>query len=151
TNPQRRTYAGMLSSMDDAVGLVLAKLEQTGKLQNTLVVFSSDNGGPTTRNAVNGSRNTPLRGSKCETFEGGIRVPLFIQWPGVLEPGTTYEQPVITFDLSATALAAARADASVIDGVDLLPFLSGKKTGAPHDVLFWRSRTMSDNYAARQG
>ncbi|MEI6714853.1 MAG: sulfatase-like hydrolase/transferase [Verrucomicrobiota bacterium] len=65
TDPKRRVYAAALSAMDDNIGLVLAKLEQTGKLANTLVIFHNDNGGPTTRNAVNGSLNTPLRGSKC--------------------------------------------------------------------------------------
>lgn len=148
---KRRTYAAMLSAMDEAIGLVLTKLEQTGKLKDTLVIFTNDNGGPTTRNAVNGSRNTPLRGSKCETFEGGIRVPLLMQWPGVIAPGTTYSRPAITFDISATVLAAAGADTAQLDGIDLLPFLAGKKTGAPHPILFWRSRTMSNNYAARQG
>ena len=151
SDPQRQTYAAMLSAMDDAIGLVLTKLEQTGKLNQTLIVFTNDNGGPTTRNAVNGSLNTPLRGSKCETFEGGIRVPMLMQWPGVIAPGTTYEKPAISFDISATALAAAGADASAIDGVDLLPFVKGDKSGAPHDILFWRSRTMSNNYGARQG
>jgi arylsulfatase A-like enzyme len=150
-DPKRRTYAAMLSAMDDAIGLVLTKLEQTGKLEDTLVIFTNDNGGPTTRNAVNGSQNTPLRGSKCETFEGGIRVPLLMQLPGVIAPGTTYTKPAITFDISATALAAAGADTAQLDGIDLLPFLAGKKTGAPHRVLFWRSRTMSNNYGARQG
>ena len=142
TDPERQTYAAMLSAMDDAIGLVLTKLEETGKRDRTLVVFTNDNGGPTTRNAVNGSRNTPLRGSKCETFEGGIRVPLLMQWPGVIEPGTTYAKPVISFDISATALAAAGADATQIDGVDLLPFVTGEKAGGaarrallaqPHD------------------
>jgi arylsulfatase A-like enzyme len=92
---------------------------------------------------------------------------LLIQWPGVLTPGSTYGQPVITFDLSATALAAAGANAgataglpssggagkdpSSTDGVDLLPYLQGRAQGPPHAVLFWRSRTMSNNYAARQG
>jgi arylsulfatase A-like enzyme len=151
TDPKRQTYAAMLSAMDDAVGLVIAKLEQTGELGRTLIVFTNDNGGPTTRNAVNGSLNTPLRGSKCETFEGGIRVPMLMQWPGVIAPGSTYAKPAISFDISATALAAAGADASAIDGVDLIPFIKGVRAGAPHDVLFWRSRTMSNNYAARQG
>ena len=151
TDPKRQTYAAMLSAMDDAIGLVLTKLEETGKLNQTLIVFTNDNGGPTTRNAVNGSLNTPLRGSKCETFEGGIRVPMLMQWSGVLPPGTTYSKPAISFDISATALAAAGADASAIDGVDLIPFVKGDKSGTPHDILFWRSRTMSNNYAARQG
>ncbi len=147
----RRTYAAMLSAVDDAVGAVVAKLAETGQLDRTLLLFSSDHGGPTTRNAVHGSRNTPLRGSKCETFEGGIRVPLLAQWPGVLKPGTVYRQPVITMDLTATALAVAGANAEGVEGVNLLPFLSGEKTGAPHDALFWRCRTRGNNYGARQG
>jgi arylsulfatase A-like enzyme len=151
TDPQRRTYASMLSAMDDAIGLVLTKLEQSAKRGSTLIVFTSDNGGPTTRNAVNGSRNTPLRGSKCETFEGGIRVPMLLQWPGVIASGSTYSKPVISFDISATALALAGADARSIDGTDLRPYLTGQNTGTPHDALFWRSRTMSDNYGTRQG
>lgn len=151
TDDRRQTYAAMLSAMDDAIGLVLKTLEQIGQRDTTLIMFSSDNGGPTSRNAVNGSRNTPLRGSKCETFEGGIRVPLLMQWPGVLPAGTTYARPVITFDMSATALTAAAADASAIDGVNLVPFLTGQRPGDPHDVLFWRSRTMSNNYGMRQG
>jgi arylsulfatase A-like enzyme len=146
----RRTYAAMLSAVDDSVGAVVAKLKQTGQLDRTLIFFSSDNGGPTTRNAVNGSRNTPLRGSKCETFEGGIRVPLLAQWPAGLKPGV-YGQPVITMDVTATALALAGADATDVEGVNLLPFLTGEKTGQPHDALFWRCRTRSNNYGARQG
>jgi arylsulfatase A-like enzyme len=147
----RRTYAAMLSAMDDAIGKVLRELDESGKAADTLVIVHNDNGGPTTRNAINGSRNTPLRGSKCETFEGGIRVPLVIRWPGQLQPGSSYHEPVITFDLSATALALAKADSKQIDGVDLLPFLTGKASGAPHETLFWRSRTRNNNYAVRQG
>lgn len=80
-----------------------------------------------------------------------IRVPMLMQWPGVIAPGTTYSKPTISFDISAAALAAAGADATAIDGVDRLPFVKGDKSGAPHDILFWHSRTMSDNYGARQG
>jgi arylsulfatase A-like enzyme len=147
----RRTYAAMLSAMDDAVGLVLAKLDEVGKLNNTLVIFYNDNGGPTTRNAVNGSRNTPLRGSKCETFEGGIRVPLLMQWPGAIKPGSVYHQPVITMDITATAVAVAGARAAGLDGVNLLPYLNCEQTAVPHDALFWRCRTRSNNFAVRQG
>lgn len=151
TDPKRRTYAAMLSAMDDGIGRVLAELDAIGRRDNTLVIFHNDNGGPTTRNAVNGSRNTPLRGSKCETFEGGIRVPLLMRWPGIIAPGTAFPHPVISFDISATALAQAGADASGIDGRDLLPFLTAGLSGPVHESLFWRSRTMSDNYAARRG
>ncbi|MCX7826246.1 MAG: sulfatase-like hydrolase/transferase [Verrucomicrobiae bacterium] len=148
---QRRVYAAMLSAVDDAVGAVLAALRETGQLERTLIFFHNDNGGPTTRNGVNGSRNTPLRGSKCETFEGGIRVPLLAQWPRVIKPGTVYRQPVITMDITATALAAADACGDTLDGVNLLPHLRGEKDGAPHEALFWRCRTRSNNFAARQG
>ena len=150
-DPRRRTYAAMQAAMDDALGLVMQALESTGALDSTLVIFTSDNGGPTTRNAVNGSNNTPLRGSKCETFEGGIRVPLLMQWPAVLPAGQTYEQPVMTFDITATALAASGGDATGVDGVDLIPYVNGTKQGRPHEALFWRCRMRSNNYAARMG
>jgi len=148
---QRKIYAAMLSAMDDAIGQVLKELDDSGKADNTLVIFHNDNGGPTTRNAVNGSINMPLRGSKCETFEGGIRVPLFLRWPSKLEPQSTYDLPVMTFDLSATALHLAGADTCKIDGKDLRPYLFGQKTDRPHQTLYWRSRTRNNNYAVRHG
>jgi arylsulfatase A-like enzyme len=151
TDQRRQVYAAMLSAVDDGVGAVLSKLTETGQLDRTLVVFHNDNGGPTTRNAVNGSSNAPLRGSKCETFEGGIRVPLLMQLPGVIEAGSVYRQPVISMDITATAVALAEADAAGLEGVDLVPFVTGKKAGPPHEALFWRCRTRSNNYGARQG
>ncbi|HTU24601.1 MAG TPA: sulfatase-like hydrolase/transferase [Pirellulales bacterium] len=147
----RRKYAAMVSAMDEAIGQVLKELEETGALDNTLIIFTNDNGGPTAPNITNGSRNFPLRGSKRETFEGGIRVPLLVAWPGKLAPGAVYRQPVITMDLAATALAAAGADHADIEGVDFLPYVAGKESGAPHEVLYWRSCTMGNNYAARKG
>lgn len=150
-NPNRKTYAAMLSAMDDAIGKVLGELEAIGQADNTVVIFTNDNGGATTRGAPNSSCNAPLRGSKAETFEGGIRVPLLMRWPGVIKPDSVYAQAVCSFDLSATVLAAAGANSSGLDGVDLLPFLSGQKSGAPHETLFWRCRTLSNNYAALQG
>ena len=151
SDEQRRLYAAMLATADDAVGMVLDALERTGQADRTLIFCTSDNGGPTSRNGVNGSRNTPLRGSKNETFEGGIRVPLLVRWPGVAKPGTTYDQPVISFDISATALAAAGADTTATDGVDLRPFITGEKAGPPHEALYWRGRTLDDHYAVRKG
>jgi arylsulfatase A-like enzyme len=146
---RRRTYAAMLSAMDDAIGRVLTALEQTGKFGDTLVIFHNDNGGAVN----NGSRNTPWRGFKIDTWEGGIRVPLAMQWPGMLPPGAVYRQPVITMDLTATVLAAATAEAAGVEGINLLPFVRGEKFGAPHDALFWRCRTeTADNcYAVRRG
>ena len=148
---RRKIYAAMLSAMDDAIGEVLVELDESGKAKDTVVIFHNDNGGPTTRNAINGSTNTPLRGSKCETFEGGIRVPQALRWPGVIEPGTTYEKPCITFDLSATALALAKADTCSVEGVNLMPYLSGEKEGPPHETLYWRCRTRNNNYGVRHG
>jgi arylsulfatase A-like enzyme len=143
----RRTYAAMLSAMDDAIGAVLKKLRAAGIEEDTLVFFISDNGGP----PVNGSSNTPLRGHKATTWEGGIRVPYLVQWKAKLPAGTVFEQPVIQLDILPTALAAAaipvRADWK-LDGVNLLPFLRGEQSGAPHDVLLWR---FGAQMAIRQG
>jgi len=137
----RRTYAAMTSAMDDAVGAVLAKLRDAGLEENTLVFFFSDNGGPTMPGTtINGSSNAPLRGSKRQTLEGGIHVPFVIAWKGRLRAGATYELPVIQLDVLPTALAAAGIDAAgqELDGVNLLPFLTGQQAGAPHDTLYWR-------------
>jgi len=153
----RRTYAAMTSALDDAVGTVLNKLKASGLEQNTLVFFFDDNGGPTD---VNGSLNTPFRGVKGETREGGIRTPFFVRWPAKLPAGKTFDQPVIQLDIHPTALAAAgvsfSADAKPLDGVNLLPFLTGEKAGAPHDVLYWRfsfppAQPDRHKWAIRQG
>jgi len=125
--------------MDDAVGRVLAKVRELKQEENTLVFFYSDNGGPTMETS---SRNDPLRGYKAQMFEGGIRVPFLIQWKGVVPAGQTYREMVMGFDCHATALAAAGVPMpsdKPLDGVDLIPFLTGKQRGAPHDRLFWRA------------
>jgi arylsulfatase A-like enzyme len=136
----RRTYLAMLAELDDAVGRVLTKLRTEKLEEDTLVFFLSDNGGPITKYSPNGSTNGPLRGSKGDTWEGGIHVPLFVQWKGRLPAGAVYEQPVISLDVTATALAAAGAstEGKPLDGVDLLPYFTGKNTAAPHDALYWR-------------
>ena len=139
---RRRTYAAMLSAMDDGVGRALAALHAAGLDENTLIFFFSDNGGPTMpTTTVNGSSNAPLRGSKRQTWEGGIRVPFVIAWKGHLTPGRTESRPIIQLDVLPTALAAAsvavRPDWK-LDGVNLLPFLTGKSAAAPHDALYWR-------------
>lgn len=133
----RRTYAAMTSAMDDAIGKMLEKLRDSRLEENTLIFYVSDNGGP----PVNGSLNTPLRGRKAQTLEGGIRIPYFVQWKGHLPAGKTYDQPVIQLDIAPTALAAAGVDIKPdmkFDGVNLLPYLEGKNSAAPHDVLYWR-------------
>jgi arylsulfatase A-like enzyme len=133
---RRRTYAGMLSSLDTAVGRVLATLKEEKIDEKTLVFFISDNGGP----PVNGSTNGALRGQKATTWEGGIRVPFFVRWTGQLPAGVVYEQPVIQLDIFPTVLAAAgvERDKTPLDGVDLIPHLKGDNKAAPHASLYWR-------------
>jgi arylsulfatase A-like enzyme len=149
----RRTYAAMTAAMDEAVGKVLDKLRSAGLEEDTLIFFFSDNGGPTMRGTtINGSRNTPLRGSKRTTLEGGIRVPFVVQWKGRLPAGKDYAQPVIQLDVLPTALAAAGIEGKPgwkrLDGVDLLPYLTGRKAGPPHEALYWR---LGEQMAVRQG
>ena len=124
---QRRTYAAMVSALDDAVGAILAELKAQGAEENTLIFFLSDNGGPLDRNA---SLNTPLSGEKGFMLEGGIRTPYLVQWKSKLPAGKVYDLPVSSLDISATALTAAESGTgfqpvqnelrarSTLDGVD---------------------------------
>ena len=150
TDPQRRTYAAMMSAMDDAIGRVMTALRVAKLEEDTLVFFFSDNGGPVMpTTTINGSRNTPLRGSKRQTYEGGIRVPFVISWKGRIPAGKVYEQPVIQLDILPTALAAAGVKTKdAFDGVNLLPYVTGKQKGVPHDTLYWR---MGNMMAIRRG
>jgi len=138
---KRRTYAAMMSALDDNVGRVRQALKESGQAERTIILFISDNGGPTMNGTTtNGSSNAPLRGSKRTTLEGGIRVPFLIAWPGQLKPAV-YDFPVVQLDLHATALAAAGVNVgpeAKLEGVDLLPHFSGSKKEAPHDALYWR-------------
>jgi arylsulfatase A-like enzyme len=147
---KRRNYAAMVSAMDDGVGRVLSTLAELQIERDTLVLFLSDNGGPIT---VNGSSNAPLRGAKGQVYEGGIRVPFVARWPGRLAAGKTYREPVISLDLFPTALAAAGVAAPSrvkLDGVNLLPYLEGQASGAPHERLFWRTGG-GVSFAVREG
>jgi arylsulfatase A-like enzyme len=140
-DPTRRTYAAMTALLDDGVGAVLAKLHDAGLDGQTLVFFLSDNGGPIGKFASNGSRNGLLRGSKGDTWEGGIRVPFLVRWTGHVAAGKVYDRPVIQLDIHATGLAAAGVEMKPAwkqDGVNLLPFLRGKDTSEPHAALYWR-------------
>ena len=135
---KRRTFAAMMSALDDAVGRVLAKIRDLGQEEDTLIIFFSDNGGPTQQTS---SMNNPLRGFKATTLEGGVRVPFLIQWKGRIPAGKTYDKPVIQLDLLPTALTAAGGavdPAWKLDGVDLLPYLTGKNDEPPHPTLYWR-------------
>ena len=134
----RRIFAAMLSNLDDSVGAVLKKLREEELTENTLIFFISDNGGPTRELT---SSNLPLRGEKGQVYEGGIRVPFMMQWKNHLPKSTIYRRPVISLDVFAIAAKVAGAPIPKrrnIDGVDLLPFLTGKKIGRPHKSLYWR-------------
>jgi arylsulfatase B len=135
----RRIFAAMLANLDDSVGSVLAKLRESGLEENTLIFFLSDNGGPTKELT---SSNSPLKGGKGQFYEGGIRVPFVAQWKGTIPPGQTYKHPVTSLDLYATAAAQAglKLTPKDTDGVDLVPFLKGENTDAPHKQLFWNFR-----------
>lgn len=132
---KRRTYAAMVWAMDRAIGKVLQHLEESGQSENTIVWFLSDNGGATN----NGSINSPLAGHKGIKFEGGLRVPFLMRWPDKFSGGRVYDNLVSAMDIYATSLAAAGGDLSTIDldGVDLLPYLTGEKRGVPHQELYW--------------
>lgn len=149
---RRRTYAAMLSAMDDGIGRVMSTMAGEGLEENTLVVFVNDNGGPTMAGTtINGASNAPLRGSKRQTWEGGIRVPFAMRWKGRLPAGGVEGRPVVQLDVLPTALAAAGIPVDPawrLDGVNLLPFLAGAAKGLPHDTLYWR---LGQHMAIRQG
>lgn len=144
-------YAAMVASLDENVGRVLAKLESAGIADNTVVVFTSDNG-PTAALRVGWKENWPrdlivgsvgpLHGHKGQFWEGGIREPFIVRWPARLKAGDLFRAPVSTMDIYPTLCAAAEANfpaETKLDGVNLLPFLLRKKSGAPHPILFWKN------------
>jgi uncharacterized sulfatase len=137
---RERVYAAMIRALDRGVGRVLEAVRANGLEDNTLIFFTSDNGGP---NYIGLPRiNEPYRGWKITFFEGGIHVPYFVKWPARLAAGTTFAAPVHGFDIYATAAAAAGVSLPTdraIDGVDLVPFARGERAGVPHERLFWRS------------
>lgn len=135
-----RVYAAMIRALDRAVGRILAALDREGLADDTLVFFTSDNGGANYIGLPD--INRPYRGWKMTFFEGGIHTPFFVRWPRALPAGARFASPVAHVDIFATAAAAAGAPLPsdrAYDGVDLLPFLRGAANGTPHDAVFWRS------------
>ena len=137
----RRVYCAMQHCLDENIGRLLEFLRDRNQLENTLIVFLSDNGGTT-----NGSINAPLRGAKATFLEGGLHVPMIISWPAAFPKGEVYEKPVISLDLLPTFTAAAGInlpEEPPIDGVDLGPHIQGLNNAEnsnerPHDKLFFR-------------
>lgn len=133
-DPARRKYCAMISCLDDNVGKIVEALRKNGVLDNTLIFFLSDNGGPVgTR-----SCNVPYRGQKGTLLEGGIHIPYIVSCPSLLPKGKVYEDRVSSLDIAATACTLADADTEGLQGVDLLPYLRGDKEGAPQRDLMWR-------------
>ncbi|CAH8284177.1 arylsulfatase A-like enzyme [Mariniflexile fucanivorans] len=137
----RKELAAMTLALDRACGNVIKKLKDLGLDENTIIVFTNDNGGPSDKN---GSINTPLSGTKSNYLEGGIRVPFVMSWPKHIKKNSTYNYPISTFDLLPTFYAAAGGNTKElkdIDGVNLIPFIQGKNTERPHQTLFWKKET----------
>lgn len=135
---KRRTYAAMVSAVDDGVGRVLKALRENKIEQNTIVFFLSDNGGIPAKNAAD---NGSLRGHKGDPWEGGFRVPFAARWPDGFPRGITYHHPVSSLDIFATITSLAKAgipSERPLDGVNLTPFVNGKRTDAPHVGIFLR-------------
>ena len=138
-----RTYAGMIHGLDRSLGRVLEALEQQGLTDNTIVIFTSDNGGAGYVGLPD--VNAPFRGWKLTFFEGGIHVPFMMRWPAKIAPNQTFTDAIHHLDIFTTAANAAGAaipNDRKMDGVDLLPFIQGEAEGVPHDTLFWTQ----DNY-----
>ena len=131
-------YAAMIRELDETVAMVLDALDRAGRAADTLVVFTSDNGGLSTAEGAPTS-NRPLRAGKGYLYEGGIRVPLLVRWPGVVAPGTTCDVPVTTADIAATLLDAggvARPPHVALDGTSLRPLLEGSGTIEARDLVW---------------
>jgi arylsulfatase A-like enzyme len=146
---QERVYAAMIAALDDNVGKVLDAVQASGQAGRTLIVFASDNGCAAYFPGL--CSCWPLRGGKLSYYEGGIRVPFMMSWPGHIPSGLVYHPMVSLLDVVPTAVAAARGvlpPDRVYDGVDLTPYLTARRRGDPHEVLTWRALPLE---AIREG
>ncbi|GMR05678.1 MAG: hypothetical protein BMS9Abin25_0253 [Gammaproteobacteria bacterium] len=135
---RRAVNASMTQSMDENIGKVIAKLKHLGLYENTIIIFTNDNGGALNKN---GSSNAPLRGGKGTVFEGGVRSPFLIQWPSTLSKNQIIDFPISTLDILPTIVSATGGELAsdkIYDGVNLIPYLKGEIQKKPHDALFWR-------------
>ena len=132
-------YSGMIEALDRSVGKIVKTLEENGLSDNTLIIFTSDNGGAGYIELPD--INKPYRGWKLTHFEGGMHVPFLAKWPSQIKKGTRFLSPIHHIDIFHTIAAAAGASVPKdrkLDGVDLIPYIQGKNKGKPHKTLFWR-------------
>lgn len=140
---QRARLVALIEHLDDGIGQVLQALRASGAADNTLVIFTSDNGGQLNVGAHNGR----LRGGKQEMYEGGIKVPMCAAWPGKIEPGSRSDRVALTMDLFPTICAAAGAGFHHdIDGLSILPALLGQSQPPQERLLFWMRREGGNRY-----
>lgn len=153
-NPKRQIYAAMVDEMDKGIGMVIDALKESGEFDNTLIFFLSDNGGlypdawwPT----FNWADNSPFRHGKVALLEGGVHVPFIAHWPKKIKKGQVFDGLVSSLDIAATSVALAGADDSdgLLDGVNLMPFITGTSKGTPHQALFWRLEEADNIWAVR--
>jgi arylsulfatase A-like enzyme len=132
----RSIYGAMVYEMDQGIGKLLEKVDELGLADNTVVWFLSDNGG-----MKRTSDNRPLRGSKGNAYEGGLRVPMIVKWPGKTPEGVVLEEAVTSLDIGATAIAMAGGDPvkAGLHGKDIRPYMTQQSREAPHDLLYWHT------------
>ena len=132
-----RVYAAMVSSLDDSVAQVVAKLKQIGQYENTIIAFLSDNG--CAGYIGNAGSNGILAGYKRYHLEGGIRIPYILSWPKKFPSNSIYDEAVISLDLMSTFTAAAGQEVETEDSVNLIPYITGERSDSPHEFLYWRA------------
>jgi len=141
-NHTLQVYAGMIEALDRSIGKILSALEKNGLTENTLIIFTSDNGGAGYIGLDN--INKPYRGWKLTHFEGGMHIPFFAKWPAKIKKGMKYDKRIHHTDIFSTILGAANIEHPkeiTIDGVNLIPFLNNEKRGEPHETLYWKNVT----------
>ena len=141
-NHNLQVYSGMIEALDRSIGRVMDALEKNGLTENTLIIFTSDNGGA----GYIGLKdiNKPYRGWKLTHFEGGMHVPFFAKWPSKIKPESIYDKRIHHTDIFSTILSAANVEepkSIIIDGENLLPYISGEKNSQPHETLYWKNST----------
>ncbi|MGH9632380.1 MAG: sulfatase-like hydrolase/transferase [Bryobacteraceae bacterium] len=144
--PARAKIAALIEHMDEGVGRIVRILKENGQYENTLIVFTSDNGGQLSVGGTAGS----LRGGKQDMYEGGIRVPSIFVWPHRIKPGTTSELVAQSSDLLPTLCQAAEADPGAVDGVSVLPSLLGRSQDLTARTLYWVRREGGGRYHGQE-